>query len=149
MVQIKWNDIYPIWQNYLWKNRPSPIETHSAITWPPTDTYDISIFDYEPTFWGVYHRSILIGVNSGHKTSASHYRSRGLWIDCTFRGQRLSTVLLNAAIRQAEEEGCELIWSIPRLSALRAYESVGFEAYGDTIKTQTCDENTYAFKSLV
>ena len=55
--RIDFDTISNVWETELWPDRSSPIETHSAMTWPfegnPQDI-DMNIFTYEPTFWGIY-----------------------------------------------------------------------------------------------
>jgi GNAT superfamily N-acetyltransferase len=134
--QITFEQILPIWQNKLWLNRVSKIETHSAMTWPfshPDQPYDMTVFTYPVYFFGIYDQDKLIAVNSGHLTTDQEFRSRGLWVDPDYRGQKLAQQILLATIDQARESGAKMIWSIPRLTALPAYEKVGFKTVGDRI----------------
>ena len=149
--KITFEEILPIWQNELWPDRKSAIETHSAMTWP-YDGYpneiDMNIFNYEPSFWGLHKEGKLIGVNSGHKTSDLHYRSRGIWVHPDYRRQRVAQTLFNLLELQAQSEGCEMIWSIPRKTALSSYTMFGFETVGGYIETETSDSNIYVKKIL-
>lgn len=134
--QITFQEILPIWRDQLWPNRVSKIETHSAMTWPYTHVnqpHDAAVFLYPATFFGIYDQENLIAVNSGHLTTQTEYRSRGLWVDPDYRGNKLAQTILLATIDQAKQEGAKMIWSIPRLSALPAYERVGFKTVGDII----------------
>jgi len=81
--KISFEEIFPVWTEKLWPDRNSPIETHSVMTWPfegLVEEYNMDIFNYPVTFIGAFTEDKLIGVNSGHKTSELHYRSRGLWV---------------------------------------------------------------------
>lgn len=153
-MQIKrtsFGNILPIWQQHLWPNRQSAIETHSAMTWPfegDPDPIDMHIFSYPATFWCVLVDEQMIGVNSGHRTSDTQYRSRGIWVHPDWRGQHIADLLFSELESQALLEGCELIWSIPRKTALRAYTKFGFQTVGDFIGTETSDANIYAVKRL-
>jgi hypothetical protein len=49
---------------------------------------------------------------------------------------------------QAQIEGCDKVWSIPRKSALQAYTNAGFQTVGDFIETETSEANIYAYKFL-
>lgn len=132
--EITFEKINKIWQTELWPNRVSPIETHSAMTWPHDGNeleYDMKIFEYKPTFFGVYSKSDLVGVNSGHKTKDNLYRSRGIWVSPNFRKTGVSQILFDMTESQAKLEGCDTIWSIPRKSALPAYTKFGFQTVGD------------------
>ena len=134
--QITFQEILPIWQNKLWPNRVSKIETHSAMTWPythPVQPYSMDVFNYPATFFGIVDQNTLVAVNSGHLTTQQEYRSRGLWVDPDYRGMGLAQIILLATINQAKKEGAKMIWSIPRLTALPAYERVGFKTVGDII----------------
>lgn len=134
--QITFEQILPIWKNKLWPNRVSLIETHSAMTWPPAhpnQPYDMNVFNYSVYFFGIYDQDKLIAVNSGHLTTLTEYRSRGLWVDPDYRGKKLAQQILLATIDQAKTSSAQMIWSIPRLSALRAYERVGFKTVGDVV----------------
>jgi hypothetical protein len=91
--QITFEQILPVWQNKLWPNRVSKIETHSAMTWPsshPNQPYDMNVFNYPVYFFGIYDQDKLVAVNSGHLTTLTEFRSRGLWVDSDYRGKKLA-----------------------------------------------------------
>ena len=150
ITEITFSDILPVWQDNLWPNRSSAYETHSAMTWPYTsDTvYDMTIFDYEAVYWGFWDRDLLCGVNSGHATSNTEYRSRGLWVDPSWRSQGLGTALLNKTLSHAESEGYLMCWSLPRTSALSVYVASGFAEVGARMPTETSAENVYVRRYL-
>ena len=62
---ITFEEISNVWHSELWPDRVSPIETHSAMTWPfdsnPIE-FDMDIFNYEPTFFGVFNNLSLIHI---------------------------------------------------------------------------------------
>jgi len=150
-TQISFEQIVRVWQNELWPDRQSPIETHSAMTWPyswPEKEIDMKIFNYDATFFGVFSKQKLIGVNSGHRTSEVEYRSRGIWVNPGFRKTGVSQLLFDMTQDQAESEGCEMIWSIPRKTALPAYTKFGFMTVGDYFETETSDANIYVLKRI-
>ena len=144
-TKISFDTILPIWQDKLWPNRQSAIEPVSAMTWPfegspePID---------KPVFWGVYKDNKLVGVNSGHRTGNTQYRSRGIWVDPDYRGQGIAQQLFTLTEHQALVEGCLLVWSIPRKTALSSYTKFGFETVGGYIETETADANIYVKKFL-
>jgi GNAT superfamily N-acetyltransferase len=150
--QITFQEILPIWQNKLWPNRVSKIETHSAMTWPythPNQPYSTDVFNYPATFFGIFDQDKLVAVNSGHLTTQQEYRSRGLWVDPEYRGMGVAQMILISTIEQAKQEGAEMIWSIPRLTALSAYERVGFKTVGDIIDEGVeFGPNVYCYRSL-
>ena len=53
-------------------------------------------------------------------------RSRGLWVDERYRKQGISKIILGLSIDKAKNTGCEILWTMPRMGSLEAYESVGF-----------------------
>jgi len=151
IIRITFDQIKNIWSEHLWPNRQSPIETHSAMTWPfegNPNEYDMNVFDYPASFFGVISDYKIVGVNSGHKTSDSQYRSRGIWVDPEHRRKGISQMLFETTIDQAIGEGCRMIWSIPRKTALPAYTKFGFQTVGDYIKTETSDANIYVSLNL-
>jgi GNAT superfamily N-acetyltransferase len=106
------------------------------MTWPlshPNQPYDMNVFTYPVYFFGIYDLDKLIAVNSGHLTTITEFRSRGLWVDPEYRGMGLAQRILLATINQAKKEGASIIWSIPRLTALPAYERVGFKTVSGII----------------
>lgn len=133
-TKISFEQICNVWKTELWPERVSAIEPQSAMTWPFEGTpeqYDMNIFEYNPVFWGVYIDNKLVGVNSGHRTTDTQYRSRGIWVDPQYRKHGVAQMLFNMTEHQAKIEGCNMIWSIPRKSALPAYTKFGFETVGD------------------
>ena len=145
ITRISWSDISPVWQEHLWPNRASPYETHSAMTWPYTSEtmYDMSIFDYPAVYWGFYDNGQLCGVNSGHATSDTEYRSRGLWVDPLWRSEGVGRALLNRTVEYARIQGYLMCWSLPRVSALNVYVHAGFQEVGERIVPETSDLNVY------
>lgn len=125
LKKITFEDILPFWSEKLWLNRKSPIKPMSSMTF--WRDYDMEIYNkYCATFWGVYDSGSIVGVNSGHRTSDVHYRSRGIWVDPNLRGKGIAQILFSGLEEQARQEGCKLAWSIPRKSAMKAYTNYGF-----------------------
>ena len=151
IIRITFDQIKNIWSEHLWPNRQSPIETHSAMTWPfegNPNEYDMNVFDYPASFFGVISDYKIVGVNSGHKTADGQYRSRGIWVDPAHRRKGISQMLFDATLNQAIGESCRMIWSIPRKTALPAYTKFGFQTVGDYIKTETSEANIYVSLNL-
>ena len=151
IIRLSFEQIISVWQNHLWPDRESPIESHSAMTWPfegNPEQYDMNVFNYPATFWGVYIDNKLVGVNSGHKTTDTQYRSRGIWVDPEYRKQGVAQNLFNMTEHRAILEKCNMIWSLPRKTALPAYERFGFSTVGGFIKTETSDANIYVKKII-
>lgn len=149
--RIPFEYIYPIWRDHLWPNRDSDIEPMSAMTWPfegDPQPINMSIFEFEPVFWGVFMDEKLVGVNSGHRTTDVQYRSRGIWVDPEYRTHGIAQQLFMMTQHQAIIEGCDMLWSIPRKTALKAYTKFGFETVGDYFGTETADANIYVKKYI-
>jgi len=149
--RITFDEIEQAWKQHLWQDRTTPIETHSVMTWPfegSPPEYDMSIFEYTPTFWGTYIDNVLVGVNSGHQTSKNHYRSRGLWVHPEYRLKGVSQTLLNMTCLEGTFRGCNLVWTMPRETALPAYTKFGFKTIGGFFGTDTSESNIYAFKRI-
>jgi GNAT superfamily N-acetyltransferase len=150
--QITFEQILPIWQHKLWPNRVSLIETHSAMTWPsshPNQPYDMNVFNYPVYFFGIYDQDKLIAVNSGHLTTITEFRSRGLWVDPSFRNKGLASELLAATVDQAIVTKATMVWSVPRVSAAHVYEKVGFTTIGIIITDGVeFGPNIYCYKAI-
>jgi GNAT superfamily N-acetyltransferase len=148
--RITFEEILPIWETKLWSDRESAIETHSAMVWlfsgelVARNPYDMSIFNYDAHFWGTFIDGNLVGVNSGHLTTNTEYRSRGIWVNPSFRGQGIAQQLLQMTKHCAVMAGAKMIWTMPRKTALSAYERFGFKTVGDFFKTETAESNIYA-----
>ena len=132
-VVSTFEEIYDIWHDQLWPGRISKIESMSSLYWksPRTVIKDKTIFKkYTPSFWAIKHGDEIIAVISGFKRDERIYRSRGLYVYPDYRGQGLSAILLRQAILQGKKEQCHWIWSLPRKTALSAYQRVGFKKRG-------------------
>jgi GNAT superfamily N-acetyltransferase len=141
--ETTFENIYDLWNEGLWPSRVSKIESRSSLSWDARlwegygNIYITKnkerIWKYKPTFWVARSEGKLIGVNSGFKTNDDIYRSRGLYVSPEHRGVGVSKMLLKLTINSAKQGGCRIIWTMPRKSALPAYESVGFRKIGGWI----------------
>ena len=114
------------WKNKLWPNRKSEIKPMSSMQY--LGGFDMSIYKkYSPIFFIATINEKIIGVNSGHRTSKSSYRTRGIWVDPKYRNKGVSQQLFSVIKNNAIKENCDNIWSIPRKEALPAYEKFGFK----------------------
>ena len=147
---VSFDTILPIWEQNLWSSRESAIKTHSSMTWPFDNDveYDMEIYKYPATYWALLVDDKIIGVNSGHKTSDTQYRSRGLWVDEKFRKKGLAQIILTASEQYAKQEKCKMIWTVPRKTALVAYTKCGFNTVGNYFRTETSEANIYAYKHI-
>ncbi len=118
-------EVFPVWRDHLWPARETPIRSHSSMTFD--GGYDPTIYDNPVHFYKVIIDDRIAGVNSVFKTGTTECRSRGLFVFPEFRGQGVSSLLLAAAVDFAKKQSAAAIWSLPRESALKAYERVGFQ----------------------
>tara|TARA_B100002019_G_C21194099_1_gene560421 strand:+ start:230 stop:679 length:450 start_codon:yes stop_codon:yes gene_type:complete len=117
--------ILPYWINDLWPGRKSKIEPLSHMTY--LGGFDESIYEkYTPSFFIAIEDDKIVGVNSGHRTSTTSFRSRGIWVDPNYRNRGISQKLFTAIKETAIKENCDKIWSAPRKSSLSVYENFGF-----------------------
>jgi GNAT superfamily N-acetyltransferase len=124
LKEITFEEILPVWREKLWPGRKSAIEPISVIQ--HDGTYDMTIQQNTPTFFGCYAGDVLVGVNSGIKTTEVHYRSRGLYVDPAYRGNGIAKTLLKAVDYQATKEGCCIVWTMPRKDAWKTYHYCGY-----------------------
>tara|TARA_B100001250_G_scaffold143025_1_gene122376 strand:- start:17342 stop:17830 length:489 start_codon:yes stop_codon:yes gene_type:complete len=150
--EISWSDCKKIWVHHLWPGRP--LQTMSSMV-PYGELHlheykvDMEIYKkYFPYFFGAYVDGKLVGVNSGHKTSETNFRSRGLYVLEEFRGLKASTGILQHTVDTARDLGCTMCWTMPREKALPAYEKVGFVKISEWFPTETSESNCYAERKL-
>lgn len=112
--------------------------------------YDITVKQrYQPQFFAVTADDAIIGVNSGHQTAEDQYRSRGIWVDPQHRGDGIGRMLIDAVTEFGCQQGCAILWSIPRHAAMAFYERCGFRrtsAFFD--HGMEFGPNAYAMKPL-
>ena len=144
--KISWDEIYPIWKDYLWKNRKTAIKPTNGMLL--SGEYDKDVEMNNPTFFGAFSNEELIGVNSGFATSDKEYRSRGIYVSKMWRKKGVAQLLFEAVEDQAIKEGKKILWSIPRESALSAYQNFGFEVLSQCTADMEFGPNYYVMKRL-
>lgn len=138
---IDYPEVETLWRQDLWPDRQDPIRPMSSMVLG--GGVDMNIYKtYVPYFSGLYFGAELIGVLSGHAVSDSQFRIRGLYIKQPHRGRGGTRLLFNEMKTKALNQGCSLIWSYPRLSALPVYQKFGFKTYPSN---QHDDNHIYVF----
>ena len=126
--EVSFEEIKQVWTDNLWPGRED-IETHSTMLYK--SGYDMSIKNYKPVFLAIKDQDKIVAVNSGHQTTINSFRSRGLWVDNTYRGNGFSKRLLLEIDKYAKLAGCDYVWSIPRQQSLHAYTNAGYVQDGE------------------
>lgn len=108
----------------------------------------MSIYNNVPTFFGIKEYGKLVAVNSGHMTRNGYYRSRGLWVDESYRKQGLTYLLFNALFEQATTEKAKFVWSLPRKDSIGAYIKNGFNIIGEPTDEFELGSHYYVTKDL-
>lgn len=143
--KIEFTEILKIWSDYLWSARSSAIEPTSAMCY--LGGFDTNNMYSHPTFFGYKVNGEIIGVNSGHRCIDNSYRSRGLYVNPKYRKQGIGKLLLESTILQAVQEKVDFIWSYPKHSSWKTYQSVGF-ILSSPWEMSELGHNAYCIKML-
>lgn len=135
ITKISFDEILPVWKQFLWPNRVSTIETNSAMRF--LGGYDIESMSTIPSFFAYMIDNRIAGVNSGHMCKDNSYRSRGVYVFPEYRKSGVGTELLVATINQGRLEGANYAWSYPRQSSWNTYKSAGYELASDWELSET------------
>lgn len=163
--EITWPEIFPIWQNLLWPERPHFDKYTTMINNKDIDM-DIrrkaqaNFALYNGVFFGIKttDKGQVIACNSGHQCSRTLFRSRGLYVYPEFTGRGIAHSLLAYTAKFAQDNGFEKIWSLPTEKALPIYNQVGYEtmspvedwpAYKNAAGEQIIRRNAYVEMQLI
>jgi len=134
------------WYFYLWPLRKR-IRSMNDMTY--LGGHDRQIYEkYKPSFFVFESNKEVVAVNSCHKSSDDEMRSRGLWVKPECRRQGITYKLFDAIFDEALSQQCKYVWSLPRKTALAAYEASGFVKTSDWLETETSEANCYVRKIL-
>ena len=114
---ITFEEILPVWRNFLWTDRFSPIEKTSAMNF--LGGHNLNNMSFAPTFFAYILNNKIVGVNSGHKCMDNSYRSRGLWVFPEYRGQHIGRKLLLATIDQSTIEKSHYVSQISKRTGIK------------------------------
>jgi GNAT superfamily N-acetyltransferase len=143
---ITYKEVLPIWKNFLWPERKTEIKPNNPLKF--MGGYDKLLLDSIPTFFGAFVNNKCIGVNSGFATSSTEYRSRGIYVFSEYRRQGISQMLFGVTEEQAIKEKRNILWSVPRVSSLKAYEKFGFDRVSDFFDDMEFGPNCFVVKKL-
>ncbi|MBC7466591.1 MAG: GNAT family N-acetyltransferase [Bdellovibrio sp.] len=127
--QITFDQILPIWAQYLWPERRSIIEPVSAID--IDSNIDMGIFNFADNahYFAAFNNDQIIGVISGHLTKPNQCRLRGLFVMPEYRGQSVSRRLIETELNHATELGCTQIWALIRTKNIGLFAKYEFKEH--------------------
>ena len=135
IVEVDFPTVLPLWSTVLWPGRSSPIRPVSSMVF--LGGYDLTIYakyTAQARFFGVYDESAnLIGAFSGHPTSDTEYRARGLCVLPSFQDIGIGTNLVNAVTRIAASAGREICWCLPRIANTQFFQKCGYSVMSQPI----------------
>lgn len=142
-----WDETFRVWHDKLWPGRKSKIEPTSAMSY--LGGYDMQNQQFVPAFFSIRIGNDIIAINSVVMCTDGSARSRGLWVDPLYRNKGYARIVLENSIFQAKDWNASHIWTVPRQSALPAYQSVGFIQTSDWFdKDMEFGPNCYASMTL-
>ena len=128
IVSLTFEEIYPFW-HMLWDHLKE-FEIKDKSSRLLISGFDEAIMinnDIKTTFFGAKINDVIVGVNSGFRTTNIHYRSRGLFVLSEHKMKGVATKLLKATQEQGMKEGCTIMWNFPKESVLPVYINFGFK----------------------
>jgi GNAT superfamily N-acetyltransferase len=135
IVEVDFPTVLPMWRDVLWPGRSSPIRPVSSMVF--LGGYDLSVYKKytnQARFFGVYDESAtLVGVFSGHPTSDTEYRARGLCVLPSFQDVGIGTNLVNTVTRAAADAGREVCWCLPRIANVQFFQTCGYSVMSQPI----------------
>ena len=131
LKQISEADGLAIWRAHLWPGREK-IRAVSSMTWDHETKQkgiDTSLYKrVQAKFFALCDcRGEVVALAAGHPIDETYYRTRGIWVSEDYRGLGLITSVLWAVLRDAADQGCSIVWTLPRKQALNAYVRAGFK----------------------
>jgi GNAT superfamily N-acetyltransferase len=97
-------------------------------------------------FLGYFIGDKIVGVLNGYPTSNIHYRTRGLWVNPSYRNRKIATKLIYYIEEIARENNYSVLWTLPRRSAIDFYKTLDFVQMTDFIVYN--NNNCYAIKMI-
>lgn len=113
------------WNKTLWVDRD--IKPVSSMLY--SSGYNMNVYNLEismPVYLAIFNNNEMIAINSVFNSDDDELRSRGLYVNPLFRGQGLSSLLLNKSLAIGKNRNCKYCWTLPKKESFYAYEKVGF-----------------------
>ena len=149
IINSDYETVLPIWRDYLWLGRKTPVEAASALIY--MGGYDANIFKENVDFWAARDRTNkkILGVLSGHKTVDQKYRMRGIYVYEEVRKNGIAEQLFLSLKKRASSLGEQKIWTLARKDSFSFYKKMGFVQDSDWIGDQfEFGPNCYASLNL-
>jgi len=140
-----WEEIKPIWQNELWPGREDVEPVNSMCR---NGGHDKIIKKAVPYFLKYHDDDTVLGVISGHISSDTDFRVRGIFVYPEYRKQGISQILFAGIEAKAIWNGSKILWSYPKIPALNVYLRYGFTTFGEIETTGFSKENIRVMKFI-
>ncbi len=125
---ISFEEILPIWKNFLWPERTSVIENVSCIDqW---GKIDVGIRQFKSEFYGCYFAEKIAGVISCHAISSEVMRIRGIYVFESYRNNRIGSRLISRVKTTTFEQNYKKIFGLVRANNETYFKNAGFVSYG-------------------
>lgn len=152
--EVDFNTVLPIWSTLLWPNRSSPIRPYSTMVYLGGKDQSIATtYGDQVRFFAVTDidmNNTIVGVFSGHPTSDTHYRARGLYVMPEYQQIGAGSMLVNRVINAALEAERDICWCIPRVNNALFFERSGFVRTSEPTKVDMeFGPNVYMARALL
>jgi GNAT superfamily N-acetyltransferase len=144
--EITFEETLPFWKE-LWYPK-TDIQKRSGRLLAGFNRSIITNDDIEVTFFGAEVDDKIVGVNSGYSPNDFSYRSRGLFVLPEYRHKGIAQRLLKATEENANKNCLVMIWSMPRITALKTYLNFGFVRISDFFDGEY-GQNCFVVKGLL
>jgi len=153
MREIEFAKILPVWRDLLWPGRVSTIRPYSTMVYLGGKDQSISTkYADDARFFSVTDQdgNRLVGVFSGHPTSDTHYRGRGLYVNPDYQRLGVGTMLVQTVVNAAQVADRDVCWCIPRVANVAFFQSCGFvQTSAETTIDMEFGPNVYMARALL
>jgi GNAT superfamily N-acetyltransferase len=152
--EVDFSTVLPIWSTQLWPGRQSPIRPVSTMVYLGGKDQSIATkYTNDARFWAITDSDMngqIVGVFSGHPTSETHYRARGLYVLPAYQRLGVGVMLVNSVVLAASAAQREVCWCIPRVVNTLFFEKCGFvQTSLPTIVDMEFGPNVYMARALL